>query len=58
MVKLFIETLKEEGFTMFIHKSGFRAWSIENLCEVSDEWEKEYIPTKNELNQMHAYNSK
>lgn len=30
--------LKKEGYKLYAHKSGFQAWSIENLREVSDEW--------------------
>lgn len=33
-----IPLLKKEGFKLYTHKSGFQAWSIENLMEVSDEW--------------------
>lgn len=34
----FKKELLKQGFKLYTHKSGFQAWSIENLCEVSDEW--------------------
>jgi len=36
----FKKELKKQGFKLYTHRSGFQAWSIENLCEVSDEWSK------------------
>lgn len=33
------EILKKAGLKKYIHYSGFVAWSKENLCEVSDEWQ-------------------
>ncbi len=33
------KALRDQGFKEYGHKkSGFKAWSITNLCEYSDEW--------------------
>ena len=35
------KVLKEHKFKKYRHSSGAVAWSIENLCEYSDEWLEE-----------------
>lgn len=41
------KTLLDKGFKAYKHNSGFIAWSVSNLCEYSDEWEKQKVTFNN-----------